>query len=65
MKKSLVLVLGNMGIMLLFYICGMISAASFDIFKWDETIRSMVSVFYGTISLLFNAIIIIEYNPHK
>jgi len=61
MNKILLLILVNIGILLLFYVCGVIAGASFNIFDWSEGLRMVISLFYGSTALTTNAVIGIEY----
>ena len=51
--------------LILFYMSGTIASATFNIFDWCEGARIAISSFYPCICILFNALIIVEYNPKK
>ena len=65
MSKFKVLLLVNIFILLVLYLCGIITGANFNPFNWSEGVRIIISLFYGATALMANAIIGIEYKPEK
>jgi hypothetical protein len=55
----------NICILLGIYICGAIAAGSFNLFNWAEGVRTAISLFYGTIATLSNAIVSTEYKSES
>jgi len=61
MPKYQVFILTNIAMLLGFYICGVVAGASFNIFDWSEGIRFSISISYGMVATIVNAMIATEY----
>lgn len=63
MPKYQVLILVNLALLLLFYMCGVVAGASFNVFDWSQTIRGVIAMCGATFIILINGIVSTEYNP--
>lgn len=54
------IILINFFIILAFYIAGVVSAASFNIFDWHETVREIVSMFWLALAIIINGALLFE-----